>query len=75
LNPPWPSGEAQFPIALLTRLGQNPIPVGQGLFGGRQWHRSVSGEVEVSAGYADTIIVIVGLPDAAVKESRDRATH
>src|SRR5215813_11272370 len=29
-------------------------------------------EVEVSAGYGDTIIVIVGLPDAAVKESRDR---
>src|SRR5213594_1397998 len=29
-------------------------------------------EVEVIAGYGDTIIVIVGLPDAAVKESRDR---
>ncbi len=31
-------------------------------------------EVEVSAGYVDTSIVIVGLPDAAVKESRDRVT-
>jgi len=29
-------------------------------------------EVEVNAGYGDTIIVIAGLPDAAVKESRDR---
>src|SRR3954469_16637313 len=29
-------------------------------------------EVEVHAGYGDTLIVIVGLPDAAVKESRDR---
>ncbi|HVM48352.1 MAG TPA: YifB family Mg chelatase-like AAA ATPase [Candidatus Acidoferrum sp.] len=29
-------------------------------------------EVEVNAGYGDTVIVIVGLPDAAVKESRDR---
>ena len=29
-------------------------------------------EVEVNAGYGDTLIVIVGLPDAAVKESRDR---
>ncbi len=29
-------------------------------------------EVEVNAGYGDTIIVIVGLPDAAVKKSRDR---
>ncbi len=28
--------------------------------------------VEVNAGYGDTTIVIVGLPDAAVKESRDR---
>jgi magnesium chelatase family protein len=30
--------------------------------------------VEVNAGYGDTLIVIVGLPDAAVKESRDRVT-
>jgi len=29
-------------------------------------------EVEVNAGWGDSIIVIVGLPDAAVKESRDR---
>jgi len=29
-------------------------------------------EVEVNAGYGDTLIVIVGLPDAAVRESRDR---
>jgi magnesium chelatase family protein len=29
-------------------------------------------EVEVNAGYGDTLTVIVGLPDAAVKESRDR---
>lgn len=31
-------------------------------------------EVEVNCGYGDTIIVIVGLPDAAVRESRDRVT-
>lgn len=31
-------------------------------------------EVEVNAGYGDTFIVIVGLPDAAVKEARDRVT-
>ena len=31
-------------------------------------------EVEVNFGYADTQIVIVGLPDAAVKESRDRVS-
>jgi magnesium chelatase family protein len=29
-------------------------------------------EVEVNAGYGDTIIVIIGLPDAAVKEARER---
>src|SRR5436190_20225535 len=29
-------------------------------------------EVEVNAAYGDTIIVVVELPDAAVKESRDR---
>jgi magnesium chelatase family protein len=31
-------------------------------------------EVEVNAGWGNTVIVIVGLPDAAVKESRDRVT-
>ncbi len=31
-------------------------------------------EVEVNAGFGDTLIVVVGLPDAAVKESRDRVT-
>src|SRR5262249_15830229 len=29
------------------------------------------GEVEGSAGYGDTVLVVVGLPDTAVKESRD----
>jgi magnesium chelatase family protein len=29
-------------------------------------------EVEVNSGYGDTVIVVVGLPDAAVKESKDR---
>src|SRR6266481_3037554 len=31
-------------------------------------------EVEVNAGWGDTVIVVVGLPDTAVKESRDRVT-
>lgn len=31
-------------------------------------------EVEVDCGWGDTIVVIVGLPDAAVKESRDRVS-
>src|SRR6516165_580907 len=31
-------------------------------------------EVEVNAGWGDTKIVIVGLPDAAVREAQDRAT-
>jgi magnesium chelatase family protein len=31
-------------------------------------------EVEVNCGWGDTIIVIVGLPDVAVKESRDRVS-
>ncbi len=29
-------------------------------------------EVEVNSGWGDSVVVIVGLPDAAVKESRDR---
>jgi magnesium chelatase family protein len=31
-------------------------------------------EVEVNAGWGETLVVIVGLPDAAVKESRDRVS-
>src|SRR5476649_427611 len=31
-------------------------------------------EVEVNVRYGDTLVVIVGLPDAAVKESRDRVS-
>ena len=31
-------------------------------------------EVEVNSGWGDSVIVIVGLPDAAVRESRDRVT-
>src|SRR5688572_12859831 len=31
-------------------------------------------EVEVNDGYGETFVVIVGLPDAAVKESRDRVS-
>ena len=31
-------------------------------------------EVEVNDGYGETLTVIVGLPDAAVRESRDRVT-
>jgi magnesium chelatase family protein len=31
-------------------------------------------EVEVNVGHGDTLVIIVGLPDAAVKESRDRVS-
>src|SRR6267143_2092318 len=31
-------------------------------------------EVEVNAGWGDTIVIIVGLPDAAANESRDRVS-
>lgn len=31
-------------------------------------------EVEVNCGYGDTLIVVLGLPDAAVKESKDRVS-
>ncbi len=31
-------------------------------------------EVEVNVGYGDTLIILLGLPDAAVKESKDRVS-
>src|SRR3954467_13292211 len=44
------------------------------------WSAAVNGidaysvEVEVDSGFGDTVTVIVGLPDTAVKESRDRVS-
>ncbi len=44
------------------------------------WSAAVNGidaypvEVEVDSGFGDTMTIIVGLPDAAVKESRDRVS-
>jgi magnesium chelatase family protein len=44
------------------------------------WSAAVGGieaypvEVEVDAGFGETVTIIVGLPDAAVKESRDRVS-
>src|ERR1044071_6814735 len=44
------------------------------------WSAAVNGidaysvEVEVDSGFGETITIIVGLPDAAVKESRDRVS-
>jgi magnesium chelatase family protein len=44
------------------------------------WSAAVNGieaypvEVEVDAGFGETVTIIVGLPDAAVKESRDRVS-
>lgn len=44
------------------------------------WSAAVNGidafpvEVEVDSGFGETVTVIVGLPDAAVKESRDRVS-
>ncbi|MES1180690.1 MAG: hypothetical protein ABUL66_02380 [Verrucomicrobiota bacterium] len=32
-------------------------------------------EVEVNCGYGDTFIALVGLPDTAVKESKDRVSR
>ncbi|MFO1476084.1 MAG: YifB family Mg chelatase-like AAA ATPase [Verrucomicrobiota bacterium] len=46
----------------------------------RVWAAAVNGieaypvEVEVNAGWGDTNIIVVGLPDTAVKESKDRVT-
>ena len=64
-----------------TRFGVWQVPVVRTTATALQLVSHVDGfeaypvEVEVNAGYGDTIIVIVGLPDAAVKESRDRVSH
>src|SRR5712675_2200148 len=31
-------------------------------------------EVEVNVGFGDTLVIVLGLPDAAVKESKDRVS-
>ena len=67
------SGSASvFLIALSRRLTHNIRMLSKVCSAAVNGIEAYPVEVEVNAGYGDTLIVIVGLPDAAVKESRDR---
>src|ERR1041384_5163490 len=61
-------------IALALRLAHNSAMLSRVCSAAVNGIEAYPVEVEVNAGYGDTIIVIVGLPDAAVKESRDRVS-
>jgi magnesium chelatase family protein len=68
------SASAKNPVALPGRFAQNCAMLSRVCSAAVNGIEAFPVEVEVSAGFGDTIIVIVGLPDAAVKESRDRVT-
>src|SRR5215831_258269 len=59
-------------IALRARLAHNSRMLARVCSAAVNGIEAYPVEVEVNAGWGDTVIVIVGLPDAAVKESRDR---
>src|SRR5437867_6760062 len=65
-------GALQNRIALSDQLEQNLAMLAKVCSAAVNGIDAYPVEVEVNAGYGDTVIVIVGLPDAAVKESRDR---
>jgi len=66
-------GPRRFSFTFLCVASINvPGYAGEGFFIRRQWDRSVSDRGRGQRGYGDTVIVIVGLPDAAV---RNRATE
>ena len=61
-------------IALAPAFAHNPPMLARVLSAAVNGIEAFPVEVEVNCGWGDTVIVIVGLPDAAVKESRDRVT-
>jgi len=58
----------------LGRSAQNPAMLARVLSAAVNGIEAFPVEVEVNSGFGETIIVIVGLPDAAVRESRDRVS-
>ncbi|HTA30271.1 MAG TPA: magnesium chelatase domain-containing protein, partial [Candidatus Cybelea sp.] len=61
-------------IALGPLLAQHPTVLARVLSAAVNGIEAFPVEVEVNSGWGDTVVVIVGLPDAAVKESRDRVS-
>ena len=69
---PWLPFDPEKAIALCACLTHNKAMLAKVCSAAVNGIEAYPVEVEVNAGYGDTLIVIVGLPDAAVKESRDR---
>ncbi len=61
-------------IALAPALAQHPPMLARVFSAAVNGIEAFPVEVEVNCGWGDTVVVIVGLPDAAVKESRDRVS-
>jgi len=59
-------------IALAPAFAQYPQMLARVLSAAVNGIEAFRVEVEVNSGWGDTTVVIVGLPDAAVNESRDR---
>ena len=69
-----PTASVKKSIALVASLPHKESMLAKVCSAAVNGIEAYSVEVEVNAGFGDTLIVIVGLPDAAVKESRDRVT-
>ncbi len=65
---------AQFPFALAAAFGDKTCMLAKVNSAAVNGIEAYPVEVEVNSGWGDTTVVIVGLPDAAVKESRDRVS-
>src|ERR1039458_3609096 len=66
------SAAPHFRIALSRSLAHNRAVLAKVCSAAVNGIEAYPVEVEVNAGFGDTLIIIVDLPDAAVKESRDR---
>ena len=56
------------------RLGKHPAMLSRVCSAALNGINAYAVEVEVNCGHGDTLIALVGLPDAAVKESKDRVS-
>jgi magnesium chelatase family protein len=61
-------------IALAPAFPQHPAMLARVLSAAVNGIEAFPVEVEVNSGWGDTVVAIVGLPDAAVKESKDRVS-
>ena len=70
----WSATISEISFGICSRSWQHPAMLTRVFSAAIQGVEAIQVEIEVNAGSGDPVIVLVGLPDAAVRESKDRVT-